>query len=225
MKKYFTLSLLATILLLLTGCVDKVEEKTIVCTEGDEEVFKLVFQEDRVMEYDSSFVSLERDEDFEELLTVEALILEEFNGENFFDIEDAMLTDIESNLEISCQLTTKKVTYEEDPEFDGVNVISENILKDDILAEALMVNNASKLYCALNECSETQELTWDDINEYIEGIDEDDYDLTNNAGVVSRKIDGKWTVDMERSGTGEWEFTEGLDPTECDRTCVIEDID
>ena len=36
---------------------------------------------------------------------------------------------------------------------------------------------------------------------------------------------GVWGVDLERVGTGEWEFTEGLNPSTAGVAAVIIDVD
>ena len=97
--------------------------------------------------------------------------------------------------------------------------------KQSILADAISVENAAQLYCAQTTCTLTETLTWVQVRPYIMGIDESDYDFTNNGGIVATLSGGIWGIDLERAGTGEWEFTEGLNPSTSTVSDVIIDID
>lgn len=107
----------------------------------------------------------------------------------------------------------------------AVGQIVENTQKDAILADALAIENAAKLYCSQTTCTVDQELTWTQLQDYVEAIDEAYYDFTNNGGVVATKLNGDWTIDLEADGTGEWEFTQGHVPSQTDRASVVEDTD
>lgn len=107
----------------------------------------------------------------------------------------------------------------------AVGTIIENTQKDSILADALAVENAAKLYCAASTCTDDQQLTWTQLSPYVEGIDETYYKLDNAGGVVATKTANGWTVDLEAEGTGENEFTQGQIPSQSSRDQVIEDQD
>ncbi len=107
----------------------------------------------------------------------------------------------------------------------AVGTIITNTQKDAILADALAVENAAKLYCSQTICDDDQTITWTQLKDNVEGLDETYYDFTNNGGIVATKNSGKWQVDLEAAGTGEWEFTENLTPSEKDRASVVEDLD
>lgn len=107
----------------------------------------------------------------------------------------------------------------------AVGTIIENTQKDAILADALAIESAAKLYCSQTTCDADEDLTWTDLQNYVEGLDATYYDFTNNSGIVATKSGGKWTVDLEAAGTGEWEFTQDLVPSENDRGAVISDVD
>ncbi|MFK5883279.1 MAG: hypothetical protein QM489_02945 [Candidatus Izemoplasma sp.] len=114
---------------------------------------------------------------------------------------------------------------DDDDVVDGDEELIINIEKDSIIAEALVIENAAQLFCALQECSLNEILTWDDLTPFISLIFYDHYDLTNNDGKVAFLVSGEWEVDMERIGTGEYELIERSVPSELDRDKVIEDLD
>lgn len=105
------------------------------------------------------------------------------------------------------------------------DIVDINTERDSVLVDALAVENAARLYCAQVECAGNQELLWSDVTPYIVGIDYSEYDLDNNGGIVARLVNDSWRIDMEKAGTGEYEFTEGLTPSSEDRNAVIEDTD
>ncbi len=94
-----------------------------------------------------------------------------------------------------------------------------------ILNDALAVSNAAKLYCAQTTCTETEELLWTDLSVYISGLDVNMYLLTNNGGIVAKKVSGQWLIDLERAGTGEFEFPEYGDPSLLVANDIIIDVD
>ena len=107
----------------------------------------------------------------------------------------------------------------------AVGTIIENTQKDSVLADALAIENAAKLFCSQTTCDDDQDLIWTDLQNYVEGIVLTDYLFTNNGGIVATKSGGNWTVDLEAAGTGNWEFTQGAVPSLSTRTVVIEDLD
>lgn len=94
-----------------------------------------------------------------------------------------------------------------------------------VLAFALSVENAAQLYCAQTTCNLSETLTWTQVQPYTEGFATSNYDLTNNGGIVASLSGGVWSIDLEKIGTGEWEFTEGLNPTTDGIAAVIIDTD
>jgi type IV pilus assembly protein PilA len=107
----------------------------------------------------------------------------------------------------------------------SVGQIIENTQRSAIYADALAVEQAAALYCADTLCTDTQSLTWTQLQDQVEGIDAAYYDFTNNSGVIATKTASGWTVDLEAAGTGEWEFTQNLIPSATDRDDVVEDVD
>ncbi len=97
--------------------------------------------------------------------------------------------------------------------------------KQAILDDALAIRSAAANYCALNVCSETEEILWTDLSSLISVIDVNMYLLTNNGGIVVKKVSGEWLVDLERAGTGEFEFPEYGNPSLLDTNDIIIDID
>lgn len=93
-----------------------------------------------------------------------------------------------------------------------------------ILTEALVVENAAKLYCASTSCSASEELTYTQLSPYFD-IQTANYDFTNNGGIIASKVGDNWQIDLERDGTGEWEFPEGLVPSLEDVSSIIVDVD
>lgn len=106
-------------------------------------------------------------------------------------------------------------------------LIAEVTVTDQQLAldSALAVENAAKLYCAQTTCGVAETLTWTQVEVYIQGFVTSNYDLTNNGGIVASLSGGVWGIDLERAGTGEWEFTEGLNPSAAGIAAVIVDVD
>lgn len=99
-----------------------------------------------------------------------------------------------------------------------------DVSKNEILLDAIAVEEASKLYCKNNVCDVDQELTWGTLRPFIEGIDEGYYVSTNTV-VVSSRIDGRWHVYLEANGTNQYEFVRGGSPSYCDLSCVVKDED
>ena len=89
----------------------------------------------------------------------------------------------------------------------------------------MMVEEAAHYYCSINTCIDGDEITWDQLLPYIYGLDTNNYDLTNNGGVVVTIVNQDVTVDSERAGSGLWEYPEGLTPSQTWIEEVIIDID
>lgn len=107
----------------------------------------------------------------------------------------------------------------------SVGQIIDNTRKSSIYADALAIEQAADLYCTDTICSDTQTLTWTQLEDQVKNLDADYYDFTVNGGVIATKTAAGWTVDLEAAGTGEWEFTAGQIPSATDRDSVIEDVD
>ncbi len=91
--------------------------------------------------------------------------------------------------------------------------------------EAYEVEQAAHNYCSINVCLDGDQITWTQLLPYIYGVDTNNYDLTNNGGVVVTIVNQNVTVDLERAGTGGWEFPEGLTPSWTWIEEVVIDID
>ncbi len=112
----------------------------------------------------------------------------------------------------------------------AVGTIITNTQKDAILADALSVENGAKLYCAQTTCDASQTLDWDDIKDYVEGLDTDYYDFddtgTNDLTIATKTDDG-WSVTLEADGSHVaadkvWEWPAGI-PSALDRSHVAAD--
>ncbi len=228
MKK---LLLLLTVLLTvsLTACGEEmVEQRTMTCSDGENEfAIVLIYQEDRIMLLRDEYDTMLREYDYDDIRDAEEYLLAEYDGDDFFDIEEDLEDELE-DMGYECNVDEEEVIYiefdSEDDDDPDTNIGS-NTARDAVLADALAIENAAKLYCSQTTCSSDEELTWTQLENYVEGLDETDYDFTNNMGIIATKENGRWTVDLERSGTGDWEFTQDLTPSENDRSAVIEDID
>lgn len=225
MKK-INIIVLLLLVMFLSGCVEKVEQQTLTCSAHylDEDIV-VVVQEDRIMRLSLGEDKLNRQEHLADIKYIEKMWNDAVDVEDFFELLVELKDEIEADDDALCVITTEEVDFIEDPENDDDSQIPSNIERDAILADALQVENAAKLYCAQTTCDADQQLTWTQLEPYIMGIDETYYDFTNNAGIVATKTTAGWTVDLEVSGTGELEFTQDLVPSMCDRDCVIEDID
>ena len=78
-------------------------------------------------------------------------------------------------------------------------------------ADALQIEQAVDWYCEAEICTEGDEFTYNDLLDYVEGIDPDKYELDDNV-IASVGTDGT-QVYLERAGTGEYEFTAGMIPS------------
>lgn len=95
----------------------------------------------------------------------------------------------------------------------------------EVYQDAVSIEQAAKLHCALEVCTQEEELTWVDLSSYITTLDISDYDFTVNAGSIAVFDDGDWEVYMERSGTGDYEFPLGDVPSLGSALDCIEDED
>lgn len=91
----------------------------------------------------------------------------------------------------------------------AVGSIIENTRKDAVLADALTIENAAKLWCASNiDCATDEVLDKDDLGSYITGLDIaasgtgakyiDDYTATNSSG--------DWTVVLNAGSLQDYSF-------------------
>lgn len=229
MKKIFTVIVLISFVFLLTGCTEKVEERTLTCIEDstNEVLGTYVYQEKRLTSITIDGETITRKENLEDIMFFEEFIEEEYASKTLFEYFDDAIEELNEEDEgITCTLTSEDVVFEEDPESEGqTSQIVINTEKDGVLADSLAIENASKLYCAQTTCSADQQLTWTQLSPYVEGLDDTYYDFTNNSGIISTKVGGIWTIDLEVVGVGEWELMQDSNPSSCDRDCIIEDID
>jgi type IV pilus assembly protein PilA len=115
----------------------------------------------------------------------------------------------------------------------AVGTIIENTEKDAILADALAVENAAKLYCSQTTCASGATLTWAQLSPYVSSFDESLYVETESGGAggtIATESSGEWQVSLERVGvaSGDWEFDEadaGLVPSDSTRANVTADTD
>lgn len=90
----------------------------------------------------------------------------------------------------------------------AVGSIIDNTRKDAVLADALTIENAAKLYCASNECTLTEALSKTELADYISGLD------TAASGTGAKYIDdytatlgsGDWTVVLNDGATQDYSF-------------------
>ena len=228
MKKIITIILAISFTLFLTACEEKVEQRTLDCSNEDGFYIEVVVEKDRLISVNEEGDILTREHDVEEILEIEFFIKEEYQDDDFFDFLDDVhdrFTDSEEEA-MTCSIETENVSFVEyQNEIDFNGEIGVNAEKDSVLADALAIENAAKLYCSQTTCASDQELTWTELEPYTMGIDNEYFDFTNNSGVLATKEANGWTVDMEADGTGEWELIQDSVPSSCDRDCIIEDID
>ena len=98
--------------------------------------------------------------------------------------------------------------------------------KEWLYYDAIEVETAGHTYCSFNACSVGTQLSWAVLSPYFINLNTNNYDMANNGGIVATVVaDGFITVDLERNGTGDWEFTEGLVPSNATLDDVIIDTD
>ncbi len=80
----------------------------------------------------------------------------------------------------------------------AVGTIIENTNQDAVVADALAIENAGRLYCAQTQCATDQALTWTLVEPYVTGLTESEYDLTAASGVVVTysTANSTWTVSL-----------------------------
>ena len=96
---------------------------------------------------------------------------------------------------------------------DDEHVDDDYYEKEWVYWDAVEVEEAGHIYCSLHTCPDGTQLTWDQLLPYIYDVDTNYYDLYNNGGIVVTVVNQCITVDLERAGTGEWEFPEGGIPS------------
>ena len=92
----------------------------------------------------------------------------------------------------------------------AVGSIIENTKKDAVLADALTIESAAKLYCSSNSCTTTQSLSKTELATYIQGLD-----VAATPATAAKYVDdytavlgsGDWTVTLNAGGLSEYEFS------------------
>ncbi|PAT01298.1 hypothetical protein CI105_07515 [Candidatus Izimaplasma bacterium ZiA1] len=93
----------------------------------------------------------------------------------------------------------------------------EIVLKDMVYLDAYHINEASKMYCISQAtCNVDEAITYTDLSQYIhEDFRTEIYDLTANAGVICVKNENAYCdIQLERIGTGDYEFPFSVDFTD-----------
>lgn len=110
----------------------------------------------------------------------------------------------------------------------AVGAILENTEKDAILQDARTIENAAGYYCAQETCTSTQQVTWLNLQPFLDKFDSSKYTLVD-ATVVATKSGTDWIVVLEREGdaaAAQWEYVNALEsPSEADRDSVVADTD
>ena len=115
----------------------------------------------------------------------------------------------------------------------AVGTIIENTEKDAILADAIAIENAAKLYCAQTTCTSTQTLGWDgQLEDYVQSFDDTYYEHTDptDTTTLATLSNGDWTVTLEKDGDGtansaadDWEWVSSTVPSAGSRSDVTDD--
>lgn len=112
----------------------------------------------------------------------------------------------------------------------AVGTIIENTNKDAILADAIAIENAAKLYCASHTCAADETLHWGELEAYVSSFADDYYEDTDTGDTVALAslVSGDWQVTLEKDGDGtaatdEWEWTTTVIPSAGSRTDVSDD--
>jgi len=99
----------------------------------------------------------------------------------------------------------------------AVGTIIENTQKDSVYNDALLFENAAKMYCIQNsqntECDGTvgRELTWAMLGDFMDSFDESQYTLLAATVIATDSANG-WVVSLDGFGDngGLWDFTAGV---------------
>jgi|LGVE01.1.fsa_nt_gb type IV pilus assembly protein PilA len=103
----------------------------------------------------------------------------------------------------------------------AVGTIITNTEKDAIVADALAIENAAKLYCAQTTCASDEGLDWDELSPYVSSFNDSYYEETDtgDSAVIAQLGSGDWTVTLEKNGAGtaatdEWEWLAAIPSSE-----------
>jgi type IV pilus assembly protein PilA len=110
----------------------------------------------------------------------------------------------------------------------AVGTIITNTEKDAIVADAIAIENAAKLYCAQTTCTASQTLEYSDLDPYVQSFNDAYYVTTAGTVLATKQANGDWSVTLEgagdNTGTDDWEWPAGI-PSALDRTHVADDTD
>jgi type IV pilus assembly protein PilA len=123
----------------------------------------------------------------------------------------------------------------------AVGTIVENAERSSVYNDALMVENAARLWCQDNydDCDTGTVLTMAQIDDYIDGLQDGDGNYTYDDNVAAFLItdsdygtavnlgNGEWAVNLEGTGadTLEWTGQESTSPSNLDKGDVSVDAD
>lgn len=117
----------------------------------------------------------------------------------------------------------------------AVGTIISNTEKDAIVADAIAIENAAKLYCASNSCGASETLTYDQLSPYVQSFDATYYEdcVALDTDAIASKVSGDWQVNLERSntivgdtgfaGSDDWEWVTTTVPSAGSRADVTDD--
>ena len=94
----------------------------------------------------------------------------------------------------------------------AVSGILENVGKDKIISEVIVVEEQLDIYCLDTTCTPgTTSITWAEIKDYVSLDDEDYYVFGATTGVPGTTVatmdtDGTWNIVMSAANAGDWEW-------------------
>ena len=94
----------------------------------------------------------------------------------------------------------------------SVGTIIENTKKDAIHADALVLHEATRLYCTQNICEDDTWYTWSQLSPYVDNLDETYYDFSGLYGTPGARNVSHYTVSsieimLYASNTGDFEWS------------------
>jgi len=89
----------------------------------------------------------------------------------------------------------------------AVGSIIDNTKRDALYNDALQIENAAKMYCAQNAgsaaCTTNQMFDYDDLAEFVDGLDTDYYNTATNYWMAEKAVAGDVTA-LRAEAVGDW---------------------
>ena len=79
----------------------------------------------------------------------------------------------------------------------------------EVYEDAVLLDSAAREYCEEFDCGSLKMIRYDELSPYMSDFNEELYDLEEYGGIVVYYTDGVYKINLERKGTGNYEFPFG----------------